>query len=89
MIVGSGPSAIGGGIAESARFSRSISTISPGSLSSVYRAMKTMEVASAATGVASLPSAPLPTPPSGEAVVHSAQGVPGALAAYGEVIGDA
>jgi hypothetical protein len=87
MIVGPGPSAFGGATVDSPRFSRSISTISPGSLSSAYRAMKTFgEAGEAAAGIASMPPPAALGAPAGEGVVQSGQGVPGALAAYDEVI---
>lgn len=87
MIVATGPSAPGGGTVEAARFSRSISTISPGSLSSAYRAMKTLaETGASSATVVSTPPLTASPAPAGAGVVQSAQGIPGALAAYGEMI---
>lgn len=90
MIVGLGPSSAnshGGGV-ETAGYVRSISTISPGSLSSAYRAMRSLEGADAAPAVA-MPVPMVPMAADEAAVVRSAQGIPGAFAAYGEVIDDA
>lgn len=73
-----------------AGYVRSISTISPGSLSAAYRAMKALEATGEGLGTVSVRAAIAANPPEApaQAAILSAQGIPAAFAAYGEVIAD-
>lgn len=81
-------SAGGRGVA-AAGYARSISTISPGSLSGAYRAMKALQGADD-PGSVSVRAVIVADPPaaSTQTAILSAQGIPAALAAYGEVMDD-
>ena len=72
-----------GGMSEAPTYFRALSSISPGSLAAAYQAIRAQEASAAEID----PAGAAAEEPAREPAILSGVGIPGALRAYGEVMG--